>query len=90
MGEGIAIGLNAVRGAPVLGSPMAHLLCALGETVLPHSKIAVRVPVEKLFHVDGTAREAFVPGAIVASGGTTSADPELDAAIAEAMKAASR
>ena len=90
MGEGIAIGLNAVRGAQVLGSPMAHLLGALGETVLPHSKIAVRVPVEKLFHVDGTAREAFVPGAIVASGGTTSADPELDAAIAEAMKAASR
>lgn len=90
MGEGIAIGLNAARGAPVLGEPMAHLLGALGETVLPHSKIRVRVPTEKLFHVDGTAREAFVPRAILATGGATSADPQLDAAIALAATAGSR
>jgi len=87
MGEGLAIGLNATRGAPVLGEPMAHLLGALGETVLPHSKIVVRVPTEKLFHVDGTPREAFVPRAVVARSDATSADPELDAAIALAMKA---
>ncbi|MEO8806353.1 MAG: S41 family peptidase [Burkholderiaceae bacterium] len=90
MGEGIAIGLNAARGARVVGQPMAHLLGALGETVLPHSKIPVRVPTEKLFHVDGRAREAFVPRAIVASGGASSADPELEAAIAEALEAGSR
>ena len=35
MSEGLAIGLNATRGPPVLGRPMAHLLGALGETVLP-------------------------------------------------------
>lgn len=87
MGEGIAIGLNAAIGAPVLGEPMAHLLGALGETVLPHSKIPVRVPTEKLFHVDGTPREAFVPRAARAGAG---ADPELDAAIAAALKAGSR
>lgn len=87
MGEGIAIGLNAARGAPVLGEPMAHLLGALGETVLPHSKIPVRVPTEKLFHVDGTPREAFMPRAARAGAG---ADPELDAAIATALKAGSR
>lgn len=87
MGEGIAIGLNAARSAPVLGEPMAHLLGALGETVLPHSKIQVRVPTEKLFHVDGTPREAFVPRAIRASAG---ADPELDAAIAVALRAGAR
>jgi C-terminal processing protease CtpA/Prc len=90
MGEGIAIGLNAARGAPVLGEPMAHLLGALDETVLPHSKIPVRVPTEKLFHVDGTPREDFVPRAITATVGSTSADPELDAAIALAAKAGSR
>jgi carboxyl-terminal processing protease len=67
MGEGLAIGLNATRGAPVLGQPMAHLLGAMGETILPHSKIAVRVPIEKLFHIDGTPREAFVPRAIAPS-----------------------
>lgn len=87
MGEGIAIGLNAARGAPVLGEPMAHLRGALGETVLPHSKIPVRVPTEKLFHVDGTPREAFVPRAARAGGG---ADPQLDAAITAALKSGSR
>lgn len=71
MGEGLAIGLNATRGAPVLGQPMAHLLGAMGETVLPHSKIAVRVPAEKLFHIDGTPREAFVPCAIAPSDSAT-------------------
>jgi hypothetical protein len=33
MGEGLAIGLNATRGAMVLGRPMAHLLGANGEAV---------------------------------------------------------
>ena len=90
MGEGIAIGLNAARGAPVLGAPMAHLLGALGETTLSYSKIVVRVPTEKLFHVDGRAREAFVPRAIASTGTAPGTDPELDAAVAVAMKAGSR
>lgn len=90
MGEGIAIGLNSARGARVLGQPMAHLLGALGETVLPHSKIPVRVPTEKLFHVDGRPREAFVPRALAVSTSAGSADPELDAAITEALEANSR
>ena len=54
MGEGIAIGLNAARGAPVLGRPMARLLGALGEISLPRSHIVARIPVETLHHVDGT------------------------------------
>ena len=61
MGEGLAIGLNATREAPVLGRPMAQLLGALGEFTLSHSKIVVRIPVEKLFHVDGRPRESFMP-----------------------------
>lgn len=87
MSEGLAIGLNATRGAQVLGQPMAHLLGALGETVLPHSKIAVRVPTEKLFHIDGRPREAFVPCAVALTRATSAAaDPELDAAIGLAHK----
>ena len=82
MGEGLAIGLNATRAAPVLGRPMAHLLGANGETVLPHSRIVVRVPTEKLFHVDGTPREAFVPCAIDRSRPDSHAeDPELESAV---------
>ncbi|MDP1831195.1 MAG: S41 family peptidase [Geothrix sp.] len=61
MGEGLAIGLNAARNAPVIGTPMARMLGALGEIKLPASGIVVRIPTEKLYHVDGTPREAFVP-----------------------------
>lgn len=82
MGEGLAIGLNATRGAPVLGQPMAKLLGANAETVLPHSNIAVRVPAEKLFHVDGTPREAALPCAVATTAPADAAqDAELDAAL---------
>ncbi|MFA6312804.1 MAG: S41 family peptidase [Sterolibacterium sp.] len=87
MGEGMAIGLNATHGAPVLGRPMAHLLGANGEIVLPHSKIVVRIPTEKLFHVDGTPRQAFVPRAIPSSSpASTTRDRELSFAIDFARK----
>jgi carboxyl-terminal processing protease len=83
MGEGLAIGLHATRGAAVLGQPMAKLLGAIDEAVLPHSKIAVRVPVEKLFHIDGTPREAVPPCAAAAAGSHSVAqDWELSAAVA--------
>jgi C-terminal processing protease CtpA/Prc len=61
MGEGLAIGLDAVRGAPIVGTPMARLLGALGEMTLPASGIVVRIPTEKLYHINGTPREAFAP-----------------------------
>lgn len=80
MGEGIAIGLSGARGATVVGRPMAHLLGALGETVLPRTGITVRVPAEKLFHVDGRPREAFVPTKVPEAAART-ADPELDFAL---------
>jgi hypothetical protein len=87
MGEGLAIGVNATRGSSVLGQPMAHLLGANGETALPHSKIVVRVPTEKLFHIDGTPREAFVPCAIAPSSATTpTLDRELNSAIDLALR----
>jgi carboxyl-terminal processing protease len=63
----------------VLGEPMAHLLGALGQIELPNSKIPVRVPEEKLFHVNGTPREAFVPCHVRTTAATD--DAELDAAV---------
>lgn len=90
MGEGLAIGLHATRGAAVLGQPMARLLGAIGQTVLPHSGIAVRLPTERLFHVDGTPREAVRPCAAGTAGPVTDpSDPELDAAVALALALAS-
>lgn len=64
---------------------MAHLLGALNEIVLPHSKIPVRVPAEKLSHINGTPREAFVPRSI-ASFKATSVDVELNEAIDFALE----
>jgi carboxyl-terminal processing protease len=89
MGEGIAIGLNAAHNAPVLGEPMAHLLGALGQIELPNSKIPVRVPSEKLFHVNGTPREAFVP-CHVAAVSAQADDVELDAAVKLAHELAAK
>jgi C-terminal processing protease CtpA/Prc len=87
MGEGIAIGLNAIRNAPVLGEPMAHLLGALDQVELPNTRIPVRVPAEKLFHVNGMPREAFIPCPVAASAG---ADAELDAALKLARELAAK
>jgi C-terminal processing protease CtpA/Prc len=61
MGEGMAIGLNALRGAPVVGAPMAKLRGAVQTFTLPASGWRFTIPTEKLLHIDGTPREAFAP-----------------------------
>ncbi|HET7905042.1 MAG TPA: S41 family peptidase [Candidatus Eisenbacteria bacterium] len=61
MGEGIAIGLDGMKRAAVLGAPMAGLLGALYQESLPNTGFVVRVPAERLYHVDGRPRERFVP-----------------------------
>ena len=77
MGEGVAIGLDGMQRAAVFGSPMAGLRGAIETLTLKHTKIPVRVPALRLFHVDGTPREAFEPPyPVVGGGGAT-----LDAAI---------
>ncbi len=60
MGEGIAIGFNAI-GALVTGTRMARLLGGIESFRLPYSGLKVRFPTEKLFAYDGTPREEFVP-----------------------------
>lgn len=60
MGEGLAIGFDAI-GAHVEGGPMAGLLGAIYDYKLEQSGLVIKFPVERLFHVDGTPREKFVP-----------------------------
>ena len=86
MGEGIAIGLDAARDAPVVGRSMAGLSGALDEIRLPLSRIVVRVPAEKLSHVDGTPRERFVPCPL---DGASNDDAELRQAVKVAARLAS-
>jgi carboxyl-terminal processing protease len=60
MGEGLAIGFDAL-GARVTGTPMAGLLGAIYDYRLENSGLVIKLPAERLAHVNGTPREAFVP-----------------------------
>ena len=60
MGEGLAIGLDAI-GARVEGSRMAGLLGAIYDHRLERSGQVIKIPTERLYAVDGTPRERFVP-----------------------------
>lgn len=61
MGEGMTIALDGMQRAKIVGTRMAGLMGALGEVSLPHAGFKVRIPNEKLFHLNGTPRENFVP-----------------------------
>jgi carboxyl-terminal processing protease len=61
MGEGVAIGLNALRGAPIVGAPMAGLRGAVERFTLPASGWQFSLPTQRLNHVNGASREAYVP-----------------------------
>lgn len=62
MGEGLAIGFDAL-GARVTGTRMAGLLGAIYDYRLEQSGLVVKLPAERLMHVNGTPREAFMPRA---------------------------
>jgi len=62
MGEGLAIGFDAVGGR-VTGTRMAGLLGAIYDHRLEHSGLVLKLPTERLTAVDGTPREDFVPSA---------------------------
>jgi C-terminal processing protease CtpA/Prc len=60
MGEGLAVGFHAI-GARVEGSRMAGLLGAIYDHRLEKSGQIIKFPTERLYAVDGTPREQFVP-----------------------------
>lgn len=65
MGEGIAIGMDGLKRATIVGTRMAGLLGATRQITLPNSGVGVSFPAEKLYHVNGTPREEFVPSVLV-------------------------
>ena len=66
MGEGMAIGLDGMHRATVVGTPMAGLAGAVEQRSLRATGLSVRFPVEQVFHVDGTPRHAWRPPVEVA------------------------
>ncbi len=84
MGEGVAIGLDGMGRALVLGSPMAGLAGAVTTFTLPQTGIELRIPTERLFHVDGTPREDFRP--LSPEQGLARLDGPLRAAVARILE----
>ncbi|HYI09315.1 MAG TPA: S41 family peptidase [Thermoanaerobaculia bacterium] len=81
MGEGLAIGFDGVGRATTVGGPMAQLLGATYRIELPHSKIGVSLPAERLCHVNGTPREAFQPSVVVRGESGADHDAVLEAGV---------
>jgi hypothetical protein len=65
MGEGIAIGLQGMGRAALIGSPMAGLKGAVSRDELPETKIPFGFPTEKISRIDGTPRESCRPDILV-------------------------
>lgn len=60
-GESLAIGLEAAARATMIGTAMAGLRGDTREVRLPASGIALRFPASRVFHLNGTPREAVRP-----------------------------
>jgi C-terminal processing protease CtpA/Prc len=61
MGEGIAIGFDGIGKAKIIGTKMAGLLGAIEGFKLSHTNIGFQIPTERLYHINGTTRERFIP-----------------------------
>ena len=67
MGEGMAIGLDGMKRATIVGTRMAGLNGGIFNLELPQTKIGVAYAGERLNHINGTPRENFVPPVLVNS-----------------------
>ena len=61
MGEGMAIGFDAMKRAKITGTKMAGLIGAIYTYHMKNTNIGYQIPTEKLYHVNGTPREEFTP-----------------------------
>jgi carboxyl-terminal processing protease len=82
MGEGMTIGFDAMGRAAVVGTRMAGLCGATEGVTLPASGIGVQFPTLRLYHLNGTPRERFVPPNLVELASAEGDDPILARGIA--------
>jgi len=61
MGEGVAIGLDAMKRANVVGTEMQRLAGEMNGFSFKHQPYGYRLSFAQLFHVDGLPREEYVP-----------------------------
>jgi C-terminal processing protease CtpA/Prc len=87
MGEGMAIGFDAIGRATIVGTPMARLCGGTEGLDLPNTGIPVHIPTYRLYHVNGTPRENFTPSVNVDLTKRSGAD---DPVLARGLDAAKR
>jgi carboxyl-terminal processing protease len=93
MGEGMAIGLDAMGRALVVGTPMARLAGAVSDFTLPRTGIDVAFATEQLYHVNGKPRQDWLPPVLLpdaAPGADAAADQGLARGIAELQRLIAR
>ncbi|HEY2809674.1 MAG TPA: S41 family peptidase [Steroidobacteraceae bacterium] len=83
MGEGMAIGMDGLQRATVVGTRMAQLAGAVTDFHLSRSGIDVAFATEQLYHVNGTLRQDWQPPILVAEPATTPGDPVLERGLAQ-------
>lgn len=71
MGEGMAIGFDAMKRAKITGTKMASLLGAIYTYRTTNTNIGYQIPSEMMYHVNGTPREDFLPGYLTANSSET-------------------
>lgn len=81
MGEGITIGFDAMHRATIIGPEMARLNGGITSYRLPNAGFGFNIPTERLYHVNGTPRERFVPAVGVGTPPRSTADEALERAL---------
>lgn len=61
MGEGLAIGLDGMNRAQIVGSEMERLAGEMNGFSFKHQNFGYRLSTAKLFHINGTPREEYIP-----------------------------
>ncbi len=87
MGEGMAIGLDAMGRALVVGTPMAHLAGAVSDFTLPRTGIDVAFATEQLYHVNGKPRQEWLPPVLLPDTAPDAASGAASGAAADAVMA---
>jgi len=61
MGEGLAIGFEGIQRGEVMGTEMHRLAGAMYSFPFTHRNYSFRISREKLYHLNGTPREKYIP-----------------------------
>ncbi len=61
MGEGMVIGLDAMKRSTTVGTKMAGLLGAIYTFRAKNTNIGYCIPAEEMYHINGIPRENFIP-----------------------------